>query len=43
MAITDKEINLLQLDNETGGKGLIGNFNVADKKLVLPADDNDLT
>ena len=43
MAITDKEINLLQLDNETGGKGLIGNFNDADAKLILPADNNDLT
>ena len=43
MAITNKEINLSQLDKETGGKGLIGNFNDADKKLVLPADNNDLT
>jgi hypothetical protein len=43
MAITNKDINLAQLDKETGGKGLIGNFNDADKKLVLPADDNNLT
>lgn len=43
MAITDKEINLLQLDKETGGKGLIGNFTDANAKLILPADNNDLT
>jgi hypothetical protein len=43
MAITNKEINLAQLDKETGGKGLIGNFNDANKKLILPADNNDLT
>jgi hypothetical protein len=43
MAITDKEINLAQLDKETGGKGLIGNFNDPNEKLILPADNNDLT
>ena len=43
MAITNKEINLAQLDKETGGKGLIGDFNDAEKKLILPADNNDIT
>jgi hypothetical protein len=43
MALTNKEINLAQLDKESGGKGLIGDFNDTDKKLILPADNNDIT
>lgn len=43
MAITSKEINLTQLDKELGGKGLVADFNDADKKLILPADNSDLT
>jgi hypothetical protein len=43
MAITSKEINLSQLSQELGGKGLIANFDDADNKLILPADDVTLT
>jgi hypothetical protein len=43
MAITSKEINLGQLDQELGGKGLIGDFNDPKKKLVLPSENSDLT
>jgi len=38
MAITSKEINLTQLTNELGGKGLIANFNNPKEKVILPAD-----
>lgn len=43
MAITSKEINLGQLTKELGGKGLIADFNDPKKKLILPADDVELT
>jgi hypothetical protein len=43
MAITSKQINLAQLDNELGGKGLIADFNDPDNKLILPADGVTLT
>ena len=43
MAITSKEINLSQLDKELGSKGLVADFNDADKKLILPADESDVT
>lgn len=43
MAITSKEINLSQLDKELGGKGLIADFNDDKKKLILPADNSDVT
>jgi hypothetical protein len=43
MAITSKEINLAQLDRELGGKGLNGDFNEPNKKLIVPADDSDVT
>jgi hypothetical protein len=43
MAITSKEINLAQLDEELGGKGLIADFNDAKKKLILPSDNSNLT
>lgn len=43
MAITSKEINLAQLTEELGGKGLIANFNNPEEKLILPADGVDLT
>ena len=43
MAITSKEINLVQLDKELGSKGLIANFNDSKKKLILPADNSDVT
>ena len=43
MAITNKEINLAQLSQELGGKGLIADFNDPDNKLILPADGVTLT
>jgi len=43
MAITSKEINLTQLTNELGGKGLIADFNDPKKKVILPAENSDLT
>ncbi len=43
MAITSKEINLAQLDAELGGKGLIGDFNDPKKKVILAAEDSDVT
>ena len=43
MAITNKEINLYQLDQELGGKGLIADLNDPKKKLILPAENSDVT
>ena len=43
MAITAKEINLKQLDEELGGKGLIADFNDSKKKEILPSQDSDVT
>lgn len=43
MAITSKKINLAQLDKELGGKGLIADFNDDKKKLILPADNSNVT
>ncbi len=43
MAITNKVINLLQLDKELGSKGLNGDFNDSEKKIVIPADGSDVT
>jgi hypothetical protein len=43
MAITSKEINLDQLDKELGGKGLIADFNDPKKKIILPADNVELS
>lgn len=43
MAITSKEINLVQLDKELGGKGLIADFNDPKKKLILPSEHSDVT
>jgi hypothetical protein len=43
MAITSKAINLLQLDQELGGKGLIADTNDEKNKLILPADNSDVT
>ena len=43
MAITSKKINLTQLDQELGGKGLIADFNDPDNKLIKAADDADYT
>lgn len=43
MAITNKEINLFQLDQELGGKGLIADLNDSKKKLILPSENSDVT
>jgi hypothetical protein len=43
MAVTNKEINLGQLDQELGGKGLIADFNDDKKKLILPSENSDVT
>ena len=43
MAITSKEINLAQLDDELGGKGLIADFNDNYKKLILASENSDVT
>jgi hypothetical protein len=43
MAITSKEINLDQLDQELGGQGLNGDFNDPKKKLIVPADNSTVT
>jgi hypothetical protein len=43
MAITSKKINLAQLDEELGSKGLIANFNDDKKKLILPSENSDVT
>ena len=43
MAITSKEINLVQLDNELGGQGLVANFEDLDNKIIKPADNSTVT
>ena len=43
MAITNKAINLTQLDKELGGKGLIADLNDPSKKLILPSENSDVT
>jgi hypothetical protein len=43
MAITSKEINLFQLDQELGGQGLCANFNDPKKKVIMPADNSTIT
>jgi|LakMenEpi03Aug12_release.lakeMendotaPanAssembly.Ray.scaffolds.fasta_scaffold3417560_1 hypothetical protein len=43
MAITSKEINLVQLDKELGSKGLIANFENPEAKLIKAADGSDVT
>jgi hypothetical protein len=43
MAITSKEINLAQLDNELGGQGLIANFEDLNNKIIKPADNSTVT
>ena len=43
MAITNKEINLSQLDQELGGKGLIADLNNDKKKFILPSENSDVT
>jgi hypothetical protein len=43
MAITSKEINLYQLDQELGGQGLVADFNDSANKIIKPADNSTVT
>ncbi len=43
MAITNKEINLAQLDKELGSKGLCADFNDPNKKVIVPAENSTVT
>ena len=43
MAITNKQINLKQLDEELGSQGLCANFNDPKKKLIVVADNSTVT
>jgi hypothetical protein len=43
MAITSKEINLKQLDQELGGQGLVADFNDSTNKIIKPADNSTVT
>ena len=43
MAITSKDINLLQLDNELGSHGLIADFNDPANKVIAAADGSPIT
>jgi hypothetical protein len=43
MAITSKEINLAQLDQELGGQGLCADFNDSKKKVIVPAENSIVT
>lgn len=43
MAITSKEINLYQLDQELGGQGLVADFNDPKKKIIKIADNSTIT
>lgn len=43
MAITSKEINLEQLDQELGNEGLVADFNDPKKKIIKPADNSTIT
>lgn len=43
MAITSKEINLTQLTKELNGKGLIADFSDPKKKIILAAENVDLS
>jgi len=43
MAITNKEINLLQLDEELGNQGLCADFNDPQNKVIKAADNSTIT
>ena len=43
MAITSKEINLEQLDEELGSQGLCADFNDPKKKIIMPAENSNVT
>tara|TARA_R110000868_G_scaffold11890_1_gene57883 strand:+ start:435 stop:695 length:261 start_codon:yes stop_codon:yes gene_type:complete len=41
--ITNKEINLWQLDQELGGQGLCSDFNNPENKIITTADNSSVT
>ena len=41
--ITNKEINLSQLDKELGSQGLCADFNDSDNKIITTADQSNIT
>jgi hypothetical protein len=43
MALTNKTINLLQLDQELGSKGLNGDFNDPKNKIIIPVAGSNVT
>ena len=43
MAITSKEINIEQLDQELGQQGLCFDFNDSKKKVIVPAENSTVT
>jgi hypothetical protein len=43
MATTSKKINIVQLDKELGGHGLIANFNDDKKKIIEAAENSPIT
>ena len=43
MAITSKEINLEQLDQELGGQGLCSDMNDPKKKIIVTAENSTVT
>jgi transcriptional regulator of heat shock response len=43
MAITNKKINLVQLDEELGSQGLIADFNDPENKIIKAADNANYT
>jgi hypothetical protein len=43
MAITNKKINLGQLDAELGSQGLVADFNDPDNQIIKPADNSTIT
>lgn len=43
MAITNKEINLQQLDEELGSQGLVADFNDPNNKIIKPADNSTIS
>lgn len=43
MAITSKEINLVQLDKELGSQGLIANFENPKEKVIMAVEGSNVT
>jgi hypothetical protein len=43
MAITSKQINLVQLDKELGSKGLVADFSDKKNQIIKPSDQSDVS